>query len=1273
MSHRLIISGDNQRREYFSVNSSPLFKDLPDKDFSQEQKKSYNGFKNSLKNLFDFYFPASFTDYNNKVDLKLEEIIWNDPQFTEDECKEFLISYDYKIDLVWLIKWECKKMQFRYDWDENNNLSEILENWIKASFKTFKFKIVQLELTDQDFEYFIDPETKKQEDIPTSKWNIFSTNERRKNDSINLTIYTTSPSKEEEAILFEKEKVSIRCSADSSDEKTVYVSKERIALRFICEQRKQIDFCSLPKINEQGNFIINGHEKVIVFQSVRSPGLYFFSDEENSNEIYGEIIPLKGPWVSLCYDTIKIKDSVSRNGLKVKFLNSGASINLFNLLSIAGVELSDEQVYSIFGDEQEINNSFIFGKGEDKKQIPPFLFKQENSYFSMGEVGRNKLNKKLNILSRISGQKLAEDIYGRDGSLVLKKHTILSGENFNTFKSNLLNNNFNSINISKLEDSDNLYVFKILSPIDDQKIVNIFGWKTNSKKKHFDITDLLCSISYFSNIKHGIGFIEKEEDKDRLDNQIIRRVGDLIYNIFDNKLGSFLKTINDKYLAYISQLKKADLLKINGIKDFDKLIKTFFNSSTLIQLQNQNNPIAEASYSRKVSVLGLGGFNSVNASLTVRNINPSYYGRYDLVETPEGQKVGLLHALALNAEIDEFGQIIVPYFKVVDGVVTSETHFLSSDEEVEKYISHCSIEIGEDNVIKQDSLLARYNNEFVSISPKKLDYIDSSFYHLNSVNSASIPFFQHNDATRMLMACNMQKQAVVLLKNESPFVATGTEASLLSNSALNVFSDTSGEVEYVDSRKIIVKEEDGNKKTYDIKQFVVSNKNNLFLSLPQVKKGDKVSNKQLLSYGNYGNKRELSLGYNLRVAFMSWNGYNFEDAIVVSDSLLKRDILTSFFVKKHIVIRKNTKYGEESFSKDHLNKEKISNLDDEGIIKLGVEVNENDILVGKITPEPGKKGETEELLLSNVFGDKLHNLLDSSFKLPWGEKGIVYLIKRWKKEDFEKIRKNSSFGYTANDLEILEIYVAQKRKLEIGDKLTTRFGNKGVIAKIVPEVDMPFDEEGNPIDIIFNPLSVPSRMNIGQLLETLLGLAAHKLGTNFLVRTFNTPTEEELKKIVEEANIKDYGLTKLYDGQTGLPFSHKVYSGYIYTIKLNHMVSDKFHARNTGPYSLIYQQPVKGRAQGGGQRVGEMEVWALEAHGAAFNIMEMMGAKSDDLNKRRMINHSIIFNDRHIDLQSNQSESFNLILQYLRGLGFDLEVTDRNDKKVNLYKFFEKS
>ncbi len=537
------------------------------------------------------------------------------------------------------------------------------------------------------------------------------------------------------------------------------------------------------------------------------------------------------------------------------------------MLAGAGIELTKEDVYALFGDNEEVYNSVIFGKNEEKKQVPPFLFRENNSYFMLGEIGRNKLNKRLNILTRITNQKLAGDICNKDGEVLLPKGSVVSGENLCLFEENFLSGDIQTVKFPQFG-VEELYVFKVFSPKNKDKVVNILGWRDDRTKKHFDSVDLLCSISNLINVKDGIGpMAEKEEDKDRLDNQVIRRIGDLLYNIFDNKLGSFLKNIDDKYLAYVSQLRRIDLTKIPNLKDFDKIIKNFFNSSTLIQLQNQNNPIAEASYARKVSVLGLGGFNSVNANLTVRNINPSYYGRYDLVETPEGQKVGLLHALSISAEIDDYGQIRVPYFKVTGGKVTSKIHYLSTDEEFGKYISHCNVKIGEDNIIYQDHLLARHKNDFVQVKPTDLDYIDSSFYHLNSVNSASIPFFQHNDSTRMLMACNMQKQAVVLLKNEVPFVATGTETSLLNNSALNVFSRTSGEVEYVDSQKIVVNSE-GEQVVYNLKQFVVSNKNNLFLSLPQVKKGMKVTEGQLLAYGNYGNRRELSLGYNLRVAFM---------------------------------------------------------------------------------------------------------------------------------------------------------------------------------------------------------------------------------------------------------------------------------------------------------------------------------------------------------------------------------------------------------------------
>ncbi|CAI2186245.1 3667_t:CDS:2, partial [Funneliformis geosporum] len=552
------------------------------------------------------------------------------------------------------------------------------------------------------------------------------------------------------------------------------------------------------------------------------------------------------------------------------------------------------------------------------------------------------------------------------------------------------------------------------------------------------------------------------------------------------------------------------------------------------------------------------------------------------------------------------------------------------------------------NQIVEETVLAMHQENFVRVPKEKLDFIYSSFYHLNSVTSATIPFFHHNDATRMLMATNMQRQAVTLLKNQEPLVSSGIEAGLLNNSPLAVKAEERGVVEYVDSSQIIVKEKNKGGKTYQLEQLVVSNKNILNFSFPLVKKGDKIEKGQMLAYGNYANHGELSLGYNLRVGFFCFDGYNYEDGFAISERLVKEDILTSFFVKKHTVIRHDTKHGPEIFTASFPRNEKkqFPHLDKNGIVKIGSRVKGNDILVGKLTPEPSLHKETEvELLLRDILKEKAQRFVNSSLRLPAEEEGIVYQIKR------KKLTKNKK------KLESVEVYVAQKRKIEIGDKLTTRFGNKGVVAKIVPEADMPFDEEGKPLDIIFNPLSVPTRMNIGQLLETVLASAAHQLNIKLLCRPFNSPSPEAIKAIIQEAGIKNYGAQKLFDGRTGLPFSHDIYTGYVYVIKLNHMVADKFHARNTGPYSLIYQQPVKGRSQ---------------AHGAAFNVNEITGSKSDDISKRNALQNALLFADRQIDFRSNHSESFNLLLQHLRGIGFNLQAFDYQGHEIDFYEEFSR-
>ena len=1224
MNYRKVISGVNERREYFSLNKSPLFEGIVDSDFSNEQRKSFKNFKENFPKLFNLYFPANFSDYNNNVRIKILDFIWTESNFSEKECRTHYISSEYKVDLVWDIFWHCKKMQFK---PASENIKQSLENWVKDSFKIGLFLLSE---------------------ISEGIWEV-KASRNNEHDFFSLKINVIS------------------------------YEEEGVILEFDCLRKKRLEFCNVPKINKQGSFIINGHEKIVVFQSVRSPGLYLFSNE--SGDKYIELIPFKGPWTSIYQDSIRIKkgENKLKPCYKLKFLNSGISVSFFNIFKSIGLELEKDIIEKLFSDDEKVYNSFIYGPEEEKKQFSSFLFSEDNSYFLIGELGRIKINRRLNIVSKMFGLELAQDIISLDSNeIILPKGSVLIGKNFEIFKEFLYSDKIEEFKIPQIGDHLSLYSFKVFSKNknENDKVLTVLGWRDDKSKRYFDSIDLLCTISYFSNAIYGLNKFEKEEIKDRLDHQVIRRVGDLMQNIFDNKLGSFIKGISDKYIPYISQLKRADLLRIPGSKDFDSLIKGFFNSSTLVQLQNQNNPISEASYLRKVSVLGLGGLNSINASLTVRNTNPSFPGRYDSVETQEGTKTGLTHSVVLNARIDEFGQIRSSYYRVFDGEVLNELVYLTSEEEFNSFVSHCSININENNLIIDKKILAKHKDKFILINTNDLNYIDSSFYQLNSVNSASIPFFQHNDSTRMLMACNMQKQAVITLGNEPPLISSGTEETLLKNSPLTVICENNGIVVYADSRKVLVKEDDGFEKQYDIKQFFNSNKNSFFTSFVQVKSGEKVEKGQIISYGNYGKEGELSLGANLRVAFLTWNSIHakaggYEDSIIVSSKIANSGVLTSFYNTEYLIFRKNTKYGEEEFTKYHLKDNESLNLDGNGIIREGSRVNEGDILVGKVTPEPGKKGEAEQLLFSSIFGDKFSNLVNSSFRLPYGESGIVRSVERISAKEIGKVKKNiSNSNYGNNDLEIVKINVSKFRNLEVGDKLTSRFGNKGVISKIVSEIDMPFDEYGNRIDIIFNPLSVPSRMNIGQLFEAILGLAAYKLNIKFLVKPFNTPSLEVIKNILNEANIKDHGLIKLYDGETGKQFSHKVLVGYIYTMKLNHMVSDKFHSKSTGPYSLIFQQPVKGKSQGGRQKIGEMETWSLQAYEAASFISEAFGCKSDDIWKRIEFNRNILFGEKEFEFRNNKSESTNLVINILRSLGMNVKIKDMNDKEVDVDKYF---
>ncbi|WNE41046.1 MAG: DNA-directed RNA polymerase subunit beta [Mycoplasmataceae bacterium] len=1247
MNYRQIKSGKNPRREYLTANRSPLFEALPERDYAQEQKLSYSKFLNeSLSQLFAFYFPAEFKDYNNDVKCDVTNVIWEEPKITEGEAQDESVTWNHSVSFDWKIAWDCHKMQIKL---LDDDFAKTINQWIEESFKIGKFTCKKKNLSAKEIENLIIKVRKQLED---------SQNRKDEKSYENIVWHLSSKIRALEENRYQEWE--IKEVRKSKNEKKLEIDleilerkEEELLVSFHCEQEQKVDFCQLPKMTSRGDFIINGHKKAVVFQSVRAPKVYYFGDKENG--FFGEIIPLKGPWISIAYGA---KNPLS---IEVKFLNSGLTVDLIEILKSFSV--SYETIKSLFSEEDlNISNYEEVKELEVGIGLPQFLFTNTkgNSYFNIGKLGRKKCNKKMNIIEQLRGQVLVDNLYDENKKIILKKNSILEEKSLQILKSAFEKKKIKGLEIP--HSTNELYSIKVFSPLNKEKVISVIGIgeDLSEEKTYFDLADLICVASSYINLHHGLGIVEKSEDKDKLENQVIRRVGDLIYNIFDNKLGGFLQDIDNKYLAYISQLNKVDFLKIPTLKDFDNLIKHFFNTSALVQLQNQNNPLAEVSYSLKSSVLGLGGFNSANATFEARSINDSQFGCYDPIETPEGQRIGLIHHLTIGAKINDYGQLLAPYYSVENGLVTPELVYLTSDEVWDKHIAHVDIKIDKENKILDETVMSRHRGNFLRVPKEQVDYIDSSFYQLNSVASASIPFFSHNDASRMLMASGMVKQAVTLLKNEVPLVASGIEQSLAKNCSLTVEAENDGEVIYVDSQKIVIKEKDGKEKTYNLKQLVVSNKNSLVFSFPLVKKGDKVKKGQIIVNDSHTKDEELALGYNLRVAYCCWNGYNYEDAIILNERLVKDDIFTSFYVKKHTIIRHNTKYGPEVFTSSFPNSEKskFPHLDEEGIVKIGTKVKGNDILVGKLTPEPSLHKESEEeLLLMSILGEKAQRLTNTSLRLPAEESGTVYQIKR---KNLDK----------KNDLELVEVYVVQKRKIEIGDKLTTRFGNKGVVAKIVPEIDMPFDEEGKTVDIIFNPLGIPTRMNIGQLLETILASAALKLDSKILCRPFNSPSLETIKEIVREAGIKNYGSQKLFDGRTGLPFDHDVYNGYIYTLKLNHMVADKFHARNTGPRSLIYQQPLKGRSREGGQRIGGMEAWVLEALGAPHNLMEKMS--SDDIYKVREMQNHLLFGGAPIDLRSSQNESFNLLLQHLRGIGFDLQATDYQGREIDFYDAFSR-
>ncbi|MBN2396171.1 MAG: DNA-directed RNA polymerase subunit beta, partial [Candidatus Atribacteria bacterium] len=793
--------------------------------------------------------------------------------------------------------------------------------------------------------------------------------------------------------------------------------------------------------------------------------------------------------------------------------------------------------------------------------------------------------------------------------------------------------------------------------LDKDLILRISDYRSEVKVKKGNALckdDIVASLRYLVNLYYGIGYID---DIDHLGNRRVKTVGELLLDQFYIGLIRMERVIKER-MTIQPDLSAVTPQALINIRPLVASIKQFFGSSQLSQFMDQTNPLSEITHKRRLSALGPGGLTRERAGFEVRDVHYSHYGRICPIETPEGPNIGLIGSLSIYGRINDFGFIETPYRKVEDGALTDQITFLTADEEDQYKIAQMTIEIDQDNRIIQEDVPCRYRDDYLTVNPKEVDFIDVAPNQMASISASLIPFLEHDDANRALMGTNMQRQSVPVVKTEMPFVMTGMEEKVAMDSGTIIIAEEDGVVEKVNGNSIVIKNEHNIRKEYFLKKFYRSNQGTCINQVPIVDAGQKVTKGTPIADGPNTNQGFLSLGKNVLVAYMSWEGYNFEDAIVISEKLVQKDTFTSIHISEHECDARDTKLGPEEITADipNIGENNLANLDSDGIVRIGTEVESGDILVGKVTP----KGETElgpeERLLRAIFGEKAREVRDTSLRVPHGDRGKVIDVKVFSRENGDEIPPGVN--------KIVRVFIAQKRKVSEGDKISGRHGNKGVIAKILPENDMPYLPDGTPIDIVLNPLGVPSRMNVGQIFEVHLGWVAKTLGVKIITPVFNGATEDEIRKALIDAGLPGDGKSTLYDGRTGLPFHQKVTVGYSYILKLIHLVDDKIHARSTGPYSLVTQQPLGGKAQFGGQRFGEMEVWALEGYGAAYNLQEMLTVKSDDVSGRIKTYESIVKGE-NIPVPGIP-ESFKVLIRELRSLCLNVKVMDREGKEIEI-------
>ena len=1070
-----------------------------------------------------------------------------------------------------------------------------------------------------------------------------------------------------------------------------------------------------PWITPSGTFIINGSEKCIASQLVRSPGAYVSkeadevtvkkSDNDAKNEInlvYGsDIIPARGIWLEYLTDS---RDFVSVRIDKQKKVPALVLLRALGIVSDAD-SLNDQSlpansdgtaspavtgVVGLFGENSYLakaleKNSVNANKGALDRaheavgsifrklrpgepytaQSAASTLKQrffENEHYDLGKAGRFKINDKLGVYERLNEQTLAEDLISRDGEIVYEAgHTLTTEEVIALKRENFFDNNENhTVILSSNEELDNhnrVNLVKIKNPNDPEKVIHVVGTDLTVNLTYVTIPDIVASLSYMLNLIDGVGYTD---DTDHLGNKRVRCVGELIQDKFRAGLSKMKRTIHDRMST--SDLASMNISSLINIKALTSAVNQFFNSDSLSQFMDQTNPLAELTNKRRLSALGRGGLTRDRASSAVRDVHPTHYGRICPIETPEGQNIGLISNLACYAKVNEYGFLQTPYRPVHDRIVDNDKDhvlWLTAAEERNHVICQANVVVSKDsNRIEDDTVAARFNGEYITAKAEECDLIDASPKQIVSIAAACIPFLENDDGKRALMGSNMQRQALPLLRPEAPYVGTGLEEKIAHDSGEALLAYKPGYVDYVDSRQIVIIQDDGTKKIYKLRSFVRSNKRTCISQSPKVHVGDHVEAGDIIANGPSMDKGELALGQNAVVAFTTWHGYNYEDAVVISERCVNQDLFTNLIIEEYPIERRKTKLGDEEFTRNvpNLGEDKKTYLDEKGIVVPGTEVHEGDILVGKTTPKGEVTETNNDHLLKSIFSSKSDEDKDTSLRVPHGGEGIVLDVRTFSRDKGDELPPDV--------LESAKVYVVQKRKIQVGDKMSGRHGNKGVISRVLPVEDMPYLPDGTPVDILLSPMGVPSRMNIGQVLEVQLGLACKKLGIKVSTPVFDGASNEEIAQFMEKAGIDSDGKTVLYDGQTGERFDSRIAVGVMYMIKLDHMVEDKIHARAIGPYSLVTQQPLGGKAQNGGQRFGEMEVWALEAYGAAYTLQEMLTIKSDDMVGRNKTYEAILKGNQVS--KPNMPESTRVLIKELQGLGIDVNLLDDKNQPINM-------